>query len=281
MAEASGLRVLAPAKVNLFLRVVGRRPDGYHDLKSRMQKLALFDELTLSRISAGIELHCPDGKSPEGPQNLAHRAAALFLAKMPEAGGARITLYKSIPTAAGLGGGSSDAAAVLRGLNTLHGEPLDEDALAALALQLGADVPFFARNAPAADAEGVGEILRPAPPLADCLVLLVKPGFPVSTAWVYRNLDLTRLPHKDSLPNFRNDQWADWGNDLEQVTLARHPALAGLKAAMREAGAEFALMSGSGPTVFGIFTDRARAEAALARFRLQYPESFLVEPLRA
>ena len=99
MAEASGLRVLAPAKVNLFLRVVGRRPDGYHDLKSRMQKLALFDELTLSRIPAGIELHCPDGKSPEGPQNLAHRAAALFLAKMPEAGGARITLYKSIRVA--------------------------------------------------------------------------------------------------------------------------------------------------------------------------------------
>ena len=276
------MRVLAPAKVNLFLRVVARRPDGYHELKSRMQKLALYDELTIARAPAGVALSCPGGGLPEGPENLVWRAAALFLTHAPEAGGARITLHKKIPTAAGLGGGSSDAAATLRGLNTLHGSPLDEERLAAWGLELGADVPFFARNMAAADAGGVGEVLRPAPPLPDCVLLLVKPGFAVSTAWAYRNLDLTRLPHKDSLPGSRNAGWAglNWGNDLEQVTLARHPVLAEIKTAMLEAGAEVALMSGSGPTIFGIFTDRARAEAAQPRFRRRFAESFLVEPLR-
>lgn len=275
------LRVLAPAKVNLFLRVTGRRPDGYHDLHSRMQKLALFDELFLERIPAGIELACPDGKSPEGPENLAWRAAALFLATMPEAGGARVTLTKNIPTAAGLGGGSSDAAAVLCGLNRLHGEPLDENALAALALQLGADVPFFTRKAPAAEARGVGEELTPVPPLSGCVLLLVKPGFSVSTAWAYRTLDLTSPPREDSLRSFQNAGWAgiDWVNDLEPVTAARHPEIAEIKAAMREAGAATALMSGSGPTVFGIFPDRARAEAAFKRFRGEFAETFLAEPL--
>ena len=286
MLGTRSLRILAPAKINLFLRVTGRRADGYHSLISRMQKLTLFDELILERLSVGIELRCPDGRSPEGPENLVHRAAALFLAKRPEAGGVRITLTKNIPAAAGLGGGSSDAAAALCGLNALHGAPLTEDALAALGLELGADVPFFVQQAPAALAEGVGERLRPAPSLRDCFVLLVNPGFPVSTAWVYRNLDFTRLPHEASFPDSQDAGWREMVraggcvNDLETVTPCRYPVVAEVKAAMRAQGAALALMSGAGPTVFGLFADRAAAETAWEHFRREFAESFLVEPLR-
>ena len=148
MSRGAPLRLLAPAKINLFLRITGRRPDGYHTLISHMQKLALSDELYLERIEQGIELRCPDGKSPENRSNLVYRAAELFFAHLDAraikpAFGIRITLHKHIPVAAGLGGGSSDAAATLRGLNELTKAPLSEVELAALGLRLGADVPFL------------------------------------------------------------------------------------------------------------------------------------------
>ena len=279
------LRLFAPAKINLFLRVTGRRPDGYHTLSMLMQKLDLRDELVLERAASGIELRCPGGGAPEGPENLAFRAADLFLARAGLDFGLRVTLKKRIPAAAGLGGGSSDAAAVLRGLNVLCGAPLDAKTLAALALELGADVPFFVHPAPAALAEGVGEILTPVEPLRGMTVLLVNPGFAVSTAWAYRNLDLTVAPPNDNFAGFpAGGQALNHApvNDLEPVVTARHPVVAELKAGLLREGATAALMSGSGPTVFGLFPNPERAaEAARAlrnRFAFVHAAAPLTEP---
>lgn len=287
MAGAAGLRLVAPAKINVFLRILGRRPDGYHSLVSGMQKVGLYDELVLERTGAGIELRCPDGNSPEGPENLVMRAATLFLEHLAEhrpgqGFGVRMLLNKGIPVAAGLGGGSSDAAAALVGLNTLSGANLDAQTLAGLGLCLGADVPFFLQSAPAALAEGIGERLSPLSPLSGCAIVLVNPGFAVSTRWVYRNFDLTAIERKDTFQNFRNGlNGVACVNDLEQVTAGRYPVIGEIKEAMRRHGAEAALMSGSGPTVFGLFADRARAETALRFFQRTFDRSFLVAPLQA
>lgn len=287
MAGAAGLRLVAPAKINVFLRILGRRPDGYHCLVSGMQKIGLYDELVLERTAAGIELRCPDGNSPEGPENLAVQAAMLFAEHLadqkPGQGfGVRMVLNKGIPVAAGLGGGSSDAATVLSGLNALSGVNLDAQTLARLGLRLGADVPFFLQPAPAALAEGIGERLSPVPPLTGYVIVLVNPGFAVSTRWVYRNFDLTAVERKDTFQNFRNGlNGAACVNDLEQVTAGRYPVIGEIKENMRRHGAEAALMSGSGPTVFGLFADRARARVALRFFQRTFDRSFLVEPLQA
>ncbi len=287
MSPGGSLRLLAPAKINLFLRITGRRPDGYHTLISLMQKLALYDEIFLETTGQGIELHCPDGKSPENRSNLVYRAAELFFAHLKRcnalskpACGIRITLQKHIPVAAGLGGGSSDAAATLHGLNQLTGARLTEAELAALGLELGADVPFFVRGDTAALAQGIGEELSPAPPQQDYSVLLVNPGFSVSTRWVYQNLNLTSIDLKDNLQNFHGKcDGADFVNDLEQVTLTRYPVIAELKKEILQQGAAVALMSGSGPTVFGLFRDQKHARQALQSFQQSFKDSYLVEPL--
>ncbi len=286
MAGEQGLRLLAPAKINVFLHVLGRRPDGYHRLCSGMQKIGLYDELLLERIDAGIELHCPDGDTPENGDNLVVRAAALFGEHLAETGlgrpfGVRMVLTKRIPVAAGLGGGSSDAAATLLGLNALSGARLDARTLAGLGLRLGADVPFFLQPAPAALAQGIGEELSPVPPLAGYSIVLVNPGFALSTRWVYQNFDLTAIERKDTFQNFQNGlNGAVWSNDLEQVAAGRYPVIGELKEAMRGHGAEASLMSGSGPTVFGLFSDRARALAALRFFQCTFARSCLVEALQ-
>ena len=286
MSRGAPLRLLAPAKINLFLRITGRRPDGYHTLISHMQKLALSDELYLERIEQGIELRCPDGKSPENRSNLVYRAAELFFAHLDAraikpAFGIRITLHKHIPVAAGLGGGSSDAAATLRGLNELTKAPLSEVELAALGLRLGADVPFFVRRSAAALAQGGGEELSPAPALQGHSVLLLNPGFAVSTRWVYQNLDLTSIDLKDNLQSSHDGcDRVGFVNDLEQVTLARYPVIDELKKELQQQGAAVALMSGSGPTVYGLFADAVQAGKALQHFQPKIKASYLVEPLQ-
>ncbi len=287
MAGKKGLRLLAPAKINVFLHILGRRPDGYHCLVSGMQKIGLYDELFLERIDAGVELHCPDGDTPENRDNLVVQAAALFGEYLAESGlgrpfGVRMVLTKRIPVAAGLGGGSSDAAAALLGLNALSGAHLDAQTLADLGLRLGADVPFFLQPAPAALAQGIGEELSPVPPLAGYSIVLVNPGFALSTRWVYQNFDLTAIERKDTFQNFQNGlNGALWSNDLEQVAAGRYPVIGELKKAMRDHGAEASLMSGSGPTVFGLFGDRGRAAAALRFFQRTFDRSYLVEALQA
>jgi 4-diphosphocytidyl-2-C-methyl-D-erythritol kinase len=276
----------APAKVNLCLRVVGKRSDGYHDLQSWMQKLALCDQVLLTVVAGeGISWSCDEPSLATPDDNLAVRAAKVFLGHSRRAAGKRIGIHlrKVIPVAAGLGGGSSDAGAVLRGLNTLMGDEFTPAELQEMACPLGADVPFFAGNDRAVFAEGIGERMRSVPSLDDCWFLLVNPGFFVATAWVFANLTLTGAVKNSKLPCFELFQppaaalYPLLYNDLEEVTGAAHPEIGSIKAALLAAGASVALMSGSGPTVFGVWPDAGGADEGELRrivgiLRRQYGE---------
>ncbi len=265
------IAVKAPAKVNTVLRVVGRRPDGYHDLQMVMVPLTLCDELTLTSIPSGIELSI-DGSSDtgmEGEKNLACRAARAMQAAAGISRGVRIDLIKKIPIAAGLGGGSSDAAAVLRGLNELWGLAWPSSKLAEIGASLGADVPFFCYVGPSY-VEGTGDRVTPYESFPNLSFLLINPGFAVSTPWVYKqwDLQLTVEPAGARVrPLFQgvSDVLTSLHNDLERVTIPAHPEIEVIKAALMEAGASGALMSGSGPTVFGAFADVAARNVARER----------------
>ena len=289
--------IQAPAKITLYLAVKGKRADGYHELESVMQKLELADSVRVKvEKGTGISLSCPGADLPEDDTNLAWQAARLF---MDEAGTdcqVKIVLGKNIPVAAGLGGGSSDAAAVLLALDDLLSTNSGEERLLEMALRLGADVPFFIKkNLSAALAEGVGERLTSVPGIHDCEVILVKPGFGVSTKWVFDNFALTTnsnpyilAPEKDcqsgrysgSEFDFLKQAGPDgFFNDLESVTIARYPEIAEIKKLLLADGALVSLMSGSGPTVFGIFTDNRKALACYENFRKRYGEDvFLTVP---
>ncbi len=260
------LRILSPAKINLFLRVTGRRADGYHNLFSLMCRIGLCDEIDL-QPAASIRLACSDSSLPRDETNLAVRAAMSFFDALGGAGGVAISLRKRIPVSAGLGGGSSNAASVLLGLNHLSGHPLSPRRLKRLARRLGADVPFFLETSPAL-ATGVGDILEPCPNLAAFYVILACPPFAVSTPEVYRklNLRLTNCPKQLTKARFKKegfDPARHLCNDLEAVTLALHPEIALMKRRLLRAGALGVLMSGSGGSVFGLFTDADQARRAL------------------
>ena len=297
--QAECLSVKAPAKINLFLRVTGRRADGYHTLQTRMQKVGLFDLLKVQRGGEGVRLHCVGADLPENADNLVHRAASLFLETVAQRrgrtlGGVKISLTKNIPIAAGLGGGSSDAAAALKALNSLFETGLTAGELAAMGLELGADVPFFLADTPAALAVGIGEILTPVAPLSGCFVLLVNPGFSVSTRWVYQTFALTKEEKTTIFKNFRESADpagqpclsatveglpAALENDLETVTITRYPEIGRIKEELLAHGAVAALMSGSGPTVFALFSDQQAAETCRVLFARRFRQIYLVPPL--
>lgn len=257
------LVIRAPAKVNLTLHILGKRPDGYHDLDSVMQKIELADTIRLKCTEEpGIYLSCPGSALPENDSNLVWKAAAAFLKATNRTAdcGVTIVLEKRIPVAAGLGGGSSDAGAVLTGLNRLLRGELSDETLVDLGRSLGADVPFFVVPYSAVRATGIGDKMTPVSSLVNCSLLLVNPGFSVSTAWVYKNFTLTRADKVSNLCDSRkNDNSCGLPyplyNDLEKVTLQHYPELAVIKKFLLDNGASDALMSGSGPTVFGLFPD--------------------------
>jgi 4-diphosphocytidyl-2-C-methyl-D-erythritol kinase len=257
----TSLVLRAPAKVNLSLRILGRRPDGYHDLDTVMQKLDLYDFLTLTLTDTpAVVLRCPDSDLPMDSANIVFRAAEAFLSACPDVKtGVLITLEKNIPVAAGLGGGSSDAGATLVGLNRLLGTGLSTTELIAIAKPLGADVPFFVTSHGAVRAEGIGDRMTAVSSLQDCTVILLNPGFSVSTRWVYEKYALT-MKDKDSKLSVSQKKMhhvmSPAGiNDLEQITLSAYPEIEVLKNNLLALGASSVLMSGSGPTVFGIFPD--------------------------
>lgn len=278
----------APCKINLRLRILGRRADGYHDLETWMQKLDLYDDLTLQLLSQpGIVLKCNDPELPDDSTNLAWKAAAAFFARSRKAKGRglEIRLRKRIPSGAGLGGGSSDAGAVLRGLNRMFGHEFSERELVDLATPIGADVPFFAVDHSAVLATGVGEVMLPVAPLMGCTFMLVNPGFPVSTKWAFETFALTRDSENSIMSAFRKQEvstlsLADMCNDLESVTSRKFSEIEHMKRQLLDAGASGAMMSGSGPTVFGVFpddrSDQVALEGAADRLRLQYKERVFV-----
>ncbi len=252
----------APAKINLFLRVLSRRPDGYHEIFSLMQKISLSDELSFQHRPEGIVLHCSASDLPNVEDNLVFRAARLIFAHKNYTSGVEITLDKKIPTAAGLGGGSSDAAATLMALNELCSFGLSKNELMQLGLKLGADVPFFIFG-DSAFATGIGENLTSCKNLPQLHLVLLNPRFPLSTKTVYDNLNLRLTSEKInySMPRLSalGDVVRELHNDLEEVSLQMHPELGDLKEILLRHGALGALMSGSGPTVFGIFSDEKSA----------------------
>ncbi len=258
------LTLLAPAKLNLHLKVLGRRPDGMHELVTLMQPVSLADRLVLEPGGKGIRFTCDAAGLQE--DNLVERAARLWYRAAGLEPGVALHLEKNIPVAAGLGGGSSDAAATLMGLNRLHGRPLDPGRLGELAARLGADVPFFLYGVTAL-CTGVGEEVEPWPHYRCWHYLLVNPGIAVSTARVYAELDLawTSRPNLNKIyrPPTGDSSLAEvLVNDLEAITIRAYPELGVIKEMLGRAGARGVLMSGSGPTVFGVFDSAARAQQA-------------------
>jgi 4-diphosphocytidyl-2-C-methyl-D-erythritol kinase len=259
------LTLKAPAKVNYLLDVIRRRPNGYHDLRMVMQRVNLCDEITITLTDTPeITVTCGKDGVPDGPGNIAWKAARALLDLAGDGQGAAIAITKNIPIAAGLGGGSSDAASVLMGMNELLGLGLSDQQLMEIGLKLGADVPFFVFKHTAL-AEGVGELLTVMPPMPPAWVVLVNPGVPVSTALVYKSLQLTNRGELTKLPSSYGsveDICSILSNDLETVTIPAFPVIAEIKSSMLQLGAVGAMMSGSGPTVFGLFRDRESAERA-------------------
>ena len=273
MTEELSLR--AYGKINLGLDVIRKRPDGYHEVKMVMQTVSLYDSLRLKKKEEpGIEVRTNLPFLPTGPDNLVYRAAELLLKEFGIGEGLFIDLYKKIPVAAGMACGSSDAAAVLVGVNRLFKLRLSRIGLMERGVSLGADIPYCIMRGTAL-AEGIGEKLTKLPPMPDCAILLAKPPISVSTRFVYGNLRADSLPWHPDIDGMTealaegslSGITARLGNVLETVTIPAHPQIQKIKDVMSENGAEAALMSGSGPTVFGIFKDKETAGRAGRKLR--------------
>lgn len=265
------LTIEARAKVNLTLDILGKRTDGYHEVEMVMQSLDLSDSLTFRRQEAGITLLSNVPGLPEDARNLVYQAAELLKRRFGVQEGIFIEITKRIPIAAGLGGGSSDAAAALVGLNEYWNLGLKPDVLCALGARIGSDVPFCIEGGTML-ARGRGEILERLAPLPSCHIVLAKPQASVSTAWVYQKYRPEKVgSHPDTKGIMHCLQRGDLAgvcarlsNVLESVTVEKYEEIAALKKRMRDLGAEASLMSGSGPTVFAVTPDEERA-AYIAR----------------
>ncbi len=258
------MQILSPAKINLFLHILGKRPDGFHDLLTLMCCVTLYDILSIETGYKNISVSCTDPEIPTDERNHAYRAADLFLKKLDKKDGFRIHIDKKIPAGAGLGGGSGNAAAVLSGLNKLFGNPFPLSEIMKMGLEIGADVPFFLFKKPAL-ATGIGNKLEEYPVKIPYKILIVYPGFGVSTKDIYNNLNLRLTNCKKKLRNSPLKREFDpelLCNDLESVTASRHPVINGVKEALLKMGAKGALMSGSGSSVFGLFPDYESAITA-------------------
>jgi 4-diphosphocytidyl-2-C-methyl-D-erythritol kinase len=264
------LTLKAHAKINLGLHVTAKRPDGYHEIDTLFVRLALHDTLTLQRSAAGVTLKVQGAQLPEGPDNLAYRAAERYLQTLPYAAGVDITLIKALPIAAGLGGGSSDAAAVLVGLAQLYpaAVPLME-----LAGELGSDVPFFVSGYSAARGKGRGEQLTPVQ-LPTCYVVVVNPGIRVSAAEAYASLRRlqTALPLSEILGATARGKAPLLYNGLQAGVIASYPAIAEVLDALTASGLTAVLMSGSGASCFGLAPSLAQAQQAAQAVQQSRPE---------
>ncbi len=268
-----GITLWAPAKVNLFLEVLHKRVDGYHEVRTVLQHVTLCDEIRIFEAETGISVASDGLPAPAGQDNLAYRAAAIFLKTTGVRAGVRIEILKQIPIGAGLGGGSSDGASTLWGLNRLFQADLNRERLQHLGAQLGSDVPFFFAG-PTAWASGRGEVLHPLPPFPRSWMLIVFPGFPVSTAWAYANLELTGEDKSSNV--IAAAAHGDYGpllasawNRVEEVVFRRYPVIKRLKESLEAWGARPVLMTGSGSAVFGRARDREDANEWAARFRAE------------
>jgi 4-diphosphocytidyl-2-C-methyl-D-erythritol kinase len=267
VGESMRILVKAPAKINLALDVLHKRNDGYHEVKMVMTTIDLADRVELELLDTDqIKISSHNRFVPDDNRNLAYQAAVLLKNKFKLSKGVSISITKSIPVAAGLAGGSSDAAATLRGLNKLWGLGLTLDELAEIGAEIGSDVSFCVYGGTAL-ATGRGEIIQPIDPPPHCWVVLAKPLIGVSTADVYGQLNLSNITHPDvdqMVKAIKNEDYQsickEMGNVLEEVTLKTYPEVAQIKDQMKRFGADAVLMSGSGPTVFGLIQHDSRMQ---------------------
>jgi 4-diphosphocytidyl-2-C-methyl-D-erythritol kinase len=276
--------VKAPAKINLALDVLSKRPDGYHDVAMIMQTVALYDTISVRSGFEGIKLTSDSSKIPVDDTNIAYKAAHYLSTKYNVKRGAHIHIEKRIPVAAGLAGGSTDAAAVLKLLNKVWDLKLSKAELMDAGKKLGADVPFCIQGGTCL-AEGLGEKLTVIKSMPDCFILLAKPNVGVSTKDVYEGLKLDEIEERPNIPailqGIQNQDLLkisnNMGNVLESVTTKMYPIILGLKRKLLENGAIGSLMSGSGPTVFGVFEDMATAYGAYDNIKTLVNEIFVVK----
>lgn len=276
----------AYAKINISLDVVGKREDGYHLLKMIMQTIDLYDNITLNKLKTGINIASNKAYIPNDERNLAYKAAKLFIDTYNVSGGVDINIRKNIPVAAGLAGGSTDAAAVLKGMRDIYNVNASDEELMILGLKIGADVPYCITGGTAL-CEGIGEKITVLNRFRNHILIVVKPPFGVSTKEVYQNLDISKIhKHPDTEALIRaieNDDInyvsKNMKNILENVTLRKHSILKDIKNEMVRLGAFGAMMSGSGPTVFGFFDDMLRAQYCYEKLKLKFNEVFITRTI--
>ena len=268
----NSIELFSHAKINLRLDILGKRPDGYHDIRTVFQKITLGDELSIAITKSSIEVECNHPQVPDNEGNLAFAAAKTLLDRYKIKDGLRIAIKKKIPVAAGLGGGSSNAAATLMGINQLFELGLTDEELMGIGKTIGADVPFFLFGNSAL-AAGIGDLLEPLIIKPRFLLLLITPDIPISTAWAYGSIrrGLTNSVNNITIPQCINhlaEVIAILSNDLEKVVIPHHPVIQTIKDELLDKGAKGSLMSGSGSTVFGLFESEGEVQEALAQIKI-------------
>lgn len=280
------ITIETPAKINFSIDVTGKLPNGYHSLEMLMQSISLFDTVTVKKRNSGISIECDYLYVPNDSRNTAWKAAEAFFAESPEKGGAEIHIKKTIPVSSGLAGGSSDAAAVILALNKLYGGCLSHVKLVDIAKKAGADVPFCLQGGTAL-ARGAGDELVYLPNFSGFHVVVVKPPFPVSTAWVFANLRMDKLgerPNTSALISAIQEMDVftlakGMRNVLESVTVSAFSEIGVIMRRFMELSALGSRMSGSGSAVFGLFEDQEKAENAANEFMKKYEHVFYVKTI--
>jgi 4-diphosphocytidyl-2-C-methyl-D-erythritol kinase len=275
----NNMRTKAYAKINLSLDIIGKREDGYHLLEMVMQTIDLYDEITIEKQDEGITIGCNKVYVPRDERNLAYKAAKLFIEKYNISQGVNINIKKNIPVSAGLAGGSTDAAAVLKIMNRLFNINAEDEELMKLGEELGADVPYCIKGGTAL-CEGIGEKVTELKRFKDKIIVIVKPPFGISTKSVYQEFNLERVRNhprtEELIKAIEEDDLKlvvkNMRNLLENVTLRKHKILINIKEEMRRLGAIGSMMSGSGPTIFAFFEDMQKAQRCFEKMKERYEE---------
>lgn len=283
--KMKSISIKSPAKINLRLQVTGKRQDNYHNIYTLFQMIDLCDLITLTGREDGITIKS-NGNIPVGRSNLAHKAASTVFDKYGLPGGIEIEIDKHIPVAAGLGGGSSNAASTIMGINRLFSLNIPQEEMMEIGRKIGADVPFFLSGYTSAVGEGRGDILEKREITDDFYILLVNPGLEISTAWVYANLGLTKSVDDCRISKFMSkvslkEIILGLRNDLENVVISRYPIIGDIKERLVELGALGSAMSGSGSTLFGIFQDSDSVMSAYNRWDIPNCQFFVAKPVRS
>ena len=278
------INLLSFAKINLCLYVLGKREDGFHEIRSVIQTIDLADKLELMKIPSGIEIECENPEVPCGKDNLAYLAANVFFENCKIDGGVKIKMDKKIPVASGLGGGSSNAACVLKGLNQLYETNLSNQKLSQWGAKIGSDIPFFFSKGQAL-VKGRGEIVQDVEFFNDYWIVLIKPKIGISTAWAYsalkiglttKHLEVNLNIYKEKSSFF--DAISSWENHLELAVFEEYPIIKNIKQTLINCGAIRVSMSGSGPTVYGLFNTESKAEEVKAKIGKGDWQIYLMRP---